>query len=668
MRDKKLLILVLCLIALVAVPLVFAPDKAPTKDYWVYRPQPDGTYKIVKHYVTQVDAELDAKNLKVGDYVEQQMYTTSGMQRGDEWTVKTPTFGGDQYLAQTWVFKKYQGPYASTEFKNAWNNDGVKQWNEAYPTGDAYLQQKKDAENAAIKAAQDKYAAEQKVQQERTNNYQAAVEAARKATPAEEYWVYTTSGGKVERVGTYPTEADVRRAAELGDIPAGATVHKIVNTPTAVAGDKQGEYKPSISYQRADESTVNNGEVNNNWFGGVTNSFYWSSSPDYAGADTAYNKKLQAQADKDKQATTAAAAAAKTAATAGATPGVGTPTAAARGAAPAAGTQPGNPGFIGPVQQVPQPGDSGFIGPVQQVPQPGDSGFIGPVQQVPQPGDSDFIGPVQPIPQPGDKDFIGPVQPIPQPGDKDFIGPLQQTPGSDFNQPAGKKPPIGQKISEFMKNEYPNLASLGGMMLGDALADWKATVDKAFCDTVILGGKSCWIAKICESSPNNAGGDGVLIGQKYGNESFYKFYAHIEGERMQPAVNVNATVQTSEYLYKVTYAVRNPNTDQPNAFQIRFFHEGGSYDWYPAFRPFSKGAYIQAIGTNAVVAYSTKYYTRVCIIFQESVEVSGTTTRQVCNNIVQYQGEPTTPYPVANATTTAAGAGAGAPTQPGAGF
>lgn len=234
--------------------------------------------------------------------------------------------------------------------------------------------------------------------------------------------------------------------------------------------------------------------------------------------------------------------------------------------------------------------------------------------------------------------------------------------GQNFKSTAGK-PSIGSRISEFMTNEYGSLAGLGGDLLGlvggEAYAEWKSAVDKAFCDTVILGGKSCWIAKICGSSPENAGGDGVLVGQKFTNDTLtMRFIAHVEGDRLQPAYNETGNASAS-YLYRVTYAIRNPQRREPNAFQLRFFYDGGSYDWYPSWQLFNKGSYIKAIGANALVAYSNNYYTRVCLVFRDTVEVNGQPTRQVCNALVQYKGGATTPYGApAPAATNPAGAAA----------
>lgn len=158
-------------------------------------------------------------------------------------------------------------------------------------------------------------------------------------------------------------------------------------------------------------------------------------------------------------------------------------TASARAAAEAAAmrraasvrskSRPGDPDFIGPVeqigpQQLPRPTDPKFIGPREQIgPQqpsartiydnpagptqpfrtnvrpksrPGDPEFIGPVEQIgpqlPRPNDSKFIGPREQIgprqpARPGEPNFIGPVeqigpQQLPRPTDPRFIGPREQ--------------------------------------------------------------------------------------------------------------------------------------------------------------------------------------------------------------------------------------------------
>lgn len=232
------------------------------------------------------------------------------------------------------------------------------------------------------------------------------------------------------------------------------------------------------------------------------------------------------------------------------------------------------------------------------------------------------------------------------------------------------------KISEFLKQEYPGIAGLGGMLVGavPALADWKAAVDEAFCDTIILGGKTCWVQKICESSSDYPGGDGILVDSKWGNNTLeITFYAHVEGQRSQPVISVNPDGTTkTEYLYKITYSIRNPQKKENNAYQLRFFYPGGSYDWFPNWQPLPKGTTISATGGSAIVSYSTRMYTRVCLVFQKSVEVNGQSTMQVCNTIVQYGGGATpiagAPAAAGSSATSELGAEKGTPAEAGKGF
>ncbi len=242
---------------------------------------------------------------------------------------------------------------------------------------------------------------------------------------------------------------------------------------------------------------------------------------------------------------------------------------------------------------------------------------------------------------------------------------LAKGPAQDPDRPKGILSPLN-KVNEFLKQEYPGLAGLGGLLLGGALDDWKKTVDDAFCKTVVLGGPECRIQAICGISPKNAGGDGVLVSQKFDNSTLeIRFIAHVEGERSPATVTPDGVAL---HLYKVTYAIRNPNRREPNAYQLRFFYEGGSFDWFPDFQPFTGGQYVKFIGDQAIVAYSTKLYTRVCLVFRDTVEVNGDPTRQVCNAFVEYTGGATARYGPGTPTTVQGGAAAGPARAPGTGF
>jgi hypothetical protein len=243
---------------------------------------------------------------------------------------------------------------------------------------------------------------------------------------------------------------------------------------------------------------------------------------------------------------------------------------------------------------------------------------------------------------------------------------FQNSKGADTNKIASGI----NKINDWLHQEYPGIAGLGGMLIGavPALQDWSNTVNTFFCDTIVLGGKDCWVQKICEASSDYPGGDGTLVDSKWGNNTLeITFYAHVEGQRSSPVESVNPDgTKKTEYLYKVTFAIRNPQKKDANAYQLRFFYPGGSYDWFPGWQPLHKGDYIVQSGAGALVAYSTKQYTLVCLVFQNSVEVNGQSTRQVCNTIAQYGGGPTA-YPGA-AATAAQGAAAGPPAVAGQGF
>ncbi len=225
--------------------------------------------------------------------------------------------------------------------------------------------------------------------------------------------------------------------------------------------------------------------------------------------------------------------------------------------------------------------------------------------------------------------------------------------------------PIIQGIAQFVHyyNLYSGLAAYGSLFLtGDNWAEWRDKVEKAFCNTILLGGTKCWSSRICDIYLDSASGDNVLITTTPGGA--IRAVAHIEGEKSLPleAVTEDGKSRT-QWVYKVTYYIAN--TDEKRNFNVKFKGPDRIALWYDPRDPkvhLNAGQVAGRTGANPILKVSRYDYKEVCLTFDPHIESLSRptlgeattpgvpTTRKVgeiCSPLSQYKGAGTTPYKTA---------------------
>ena len=174
---------------------------------------------------------------------------------------------------------------------------------------------------------------------------------------------------------------------------------------------------------------------------------------------------------------------------------------------------------------------------------------------------------------------------------------------------------------------------------------WRKVMDGFFADNSIgkaLSGK--WEDSVCHfyipKDENN-----VLHFKMPGN--IVGTGAHIEGERTQ----VTYPNGTKEYLYKLTYGIKNPSggaikgkEDQTIKYNIYLFGTR-TVKLFANDRKIKEGEEVRGIGNNEGAIppkYSKTFYDRVCIKFRDEITTaSGDTYSDICSPLSSYAGGPT---------------------------
>ena len=108
--------------------------------------------------------------------------------------------------------------------------------------------------------------------------------------------------------------------------------------------------------------------------------------------------------------------------------------------------------------------------------------------------------------------------------------------------------------------------------------------------------------------------------------------AHIESERSLPAIFQNGSTKVQEFLYKITYYVRNPAGDEDLRYNLIFLPRG--YQAFAQAKLLKPGQSGSAAGQASIVQYSRRLYTKVCLVFDHEItDARGEKVSEVCNNI-----------------------------------
>ena len=210
-------------------------------------------------------------------------------------------------------------------------------------------------------------------------------------------------------------------------------------------------------------------------------------------------------------------------------------------------------------------------------------------------------------------------------------------------------------------SQFAGLAGWSALIFDEEfLKDWREKVNFIMCDTLHLPTKECWTSKICgkyaDIKPSR---DGVLFSTSVGGAP--QAVVHIEGQRAMPIVLPNGTM----WGYAVTFGLTNP-TDEDMSYNVRFSGQR-SVTWWDSSQTIGGGGRVNALGAAALYKLSATEYGQVCLEFSPSITgFGGKKVSKMCNDIVQYAGGATAPYPTPeNATQPGAPTpGAPAPGQP----
>jgi len=195
---------------------------------------------------------------------------------------------------------------------------------------------------------------------------------------------------------------------------------------------------------------------------------------------------------------------------------------------------------------------------------------------------------------------------------------------------------------------------------------WRETMDEFFVTNVLgqwLSGR--WEDSLCHHWIDDPSSDTLFARTPGGLNGLI---AHIEGERSEPVVHPNGSI---EYLYKMSYVVDNTfgverETDPLAVGTVEFniiFYGDKTYKLYTAWKEVDPSEKDTRTGQDVFFKYSSSNYNRVCIKFKERIlSVANEWESEVCNNINQAQAAPssyTQPQPSSGSggVTTTGGSG-----------
>ena len=202
---------------------------------------------------------------------------------------------------------------------------------------------------------------------------------------------------------------------------------------------------------------------------------------------------------------------------------------------------------------------------------------------------------------------------------------------------------------EFHLTQFQGLSGFSQLFFDEeTLAAWREGVDQIFSSLYL--GTEYWASAICASYiPKDV--DGVLTMKT--KDNLFDIVAHVEGERTT-IVHPNGS---SQYLYKLTFSVRNPEGSPYDTLEFNVFLEGQrtvqlysepiEVDEGDSFSRNAGGtrengqiSYDEEHG-KPIVKYSDYIYDKICIRFTTPIQdAERNRVSEVCNTIVEARGQP----------------------------
>jgi len=193
----------------------------------------------------------------------------------------------------------------------------------------------------------------------------------------------------------------------------------------------------------------------------------------------------------------------------------------------------------------------------------------------------------------------------------------------------------GFRLYSFFMTQFNVAGFISGLMMNeDDMEERREEIDKFFCDTIILGDVKCWVSKVCDKQYDKPV-DGILY--TIGPSGALMAAASVQGEVTKLTYPNETTGETIiEYLYKYTFHVKATTEDLK--FDVKVSGPGGSKylleDKELDGDESGDGDGYYATNENAIVEYSRKLYTKICIEFDDGPEnFEGEEVDKVCNKI-----------------------------------
>ncbi|GEM_PF-5628385 len=194
--------------------------------------------------------------------------------------------------------------------------------------------------------------------------------------------------------------------------------------------------------------------------------------------------------------------------------------------------------------------------------------------------------------------------------------------------------------------QFAGIAKAGSLFLTeDNWLEWRNDVSQALCDTILLGGKECWVSNVCDQYIDATPEGNSLIARTPAGIAVGAI--HLQAEKSLPIDFVNETTNQMQkgFLYKITYTITNP-LNKKMTYNLRFTKTNSQY--YNAYSPNKE---LDVGGTDGKTGSATKFeqsssdYKEVCLVFDPAITTwDGKSTNLFCTQVSQYSGAATSPY------------------------
>lgn len=192
--------------------------------------------------------------------------------------------------------------------------------------------------------------------------------------------------------------------------------------------------------------------------------------------------------------------------------------------------------------------------------------------------------------------------------------------------------------------KFSGLAKFGSLFLtGDNWMEWRNTVSQTLCDSILFGGKQCWVSKVCDEYIDAMPEGNSLIARTPAGEP--RGVVNLQAEKSLPVDVVDDAGKTQTgFLYKITYTITNPHNKKMR-YNLKFNTKTTTRIAFAPEKELVEGGTDGKTGSAAKFHQSFNDYTNVCLTFTPSIETwDGRTVAEFCTPISQYQGAATNPY------------------------